>query len=300
VVVRGCERLLLKWKTTAEDVEPADAPFWHRLGLDPQTDLYACARRRQGDPVAGVLYDFLRRPHLRPRAVPKGSPKRADRENVGTRLELEKRNTYFGWPVDQHQRDAVFRKDGRETPELFSLRVAADAIRRTGWYFQRMIVRRSQEQLARQEEELWQTAVEIRLARRHGRLYRNSDACMAYHTPCPYLPICSGRDTPDSDRWRPARSIHPELPGELSGGVGEPSVLTHSRIQCFKLCRRRHHYRYELGIVPADAPSGDALRFSRLVYRALAAWWGHQGREGPAVRVQGSGSLGAGRRRLPG
>ncbi len=276
VVVRDRSKLLLESKTVGEDLQPADAPVWRRLAVDMQAILYVLAQRRQGSPVAGVLYDLLRRPHVRPRVIPKGTPKRTDRENVGTRLELQKSKTYFGWPVDQRQTKAFFLGTGQETPELYSLRVAADTLRRPAWYFQRRIVKRTQKQLAHYEHELWQTAVEIRLTRRAGRHYRNSAACMAYNVPCPYLPICSGRDKLDSDRWRPLRSIHPELSCG-PGHVDERRVLTHSRMQCFKLCRRKHYYRYELGIVPAEPPENDTLRFSQVIRRALAAWWENLG-----------------------
>ncbi len=272
VVVRDRREWLLESKTVGEEIDRRDAPFWRRLAVDTQTDTYAQARLQQGRPVAGILYDVLRRPQVKPRVVPKGNPKRTDPENVGTRLELQRRKRYFGWPVDGREREGFFQGDGRETPALYSARIAADTIRRPGWYFQRRVVARSEAQLARHRQDLWQTAVEIRLARRAGRHYANSDACTAYGRPCPYLAICSGRDTPDSDRWRPTESLHPELADEL-GDVDPRSVLTHTRMQCFKLCRRRHYYRYELGIVPVEHPLGETLRFARVIRQALAAWW---------------------------
>lgn len=279
VIVRHRRRFLLELKTTAEEIHEADAPFWRRLAVDTQTSTYALAQRQQDDPVEGVLYDVLRRPQVRPRVIPKGTPKRTDRENVGTLLELDTRGTYFGWPVEERQRKGILGGNGRETPELYSMRIAADTLRQPDRYFQRRTIKASEQQLLRHGDELWQTAVEIRLTRRAGRHYRNSDACMVYNTPCPFLPICSGRDTPDSDRWEPRRSIHPELAG-VPAGVDERSVLTHSRMQCFKLCRRKHHYRYELGIAPVEQPVTDTLRFSRVIRRALAAWWANVNRNG--------------------
>ncbi len=272
VLARDCREYLLETKTTGEEVERADGPFWGRLAIDAQTDAYVASRRQQGEPVAGVLYDVVRRPCVKPRLIPKGSPKRTDQENVGTRLELQRRKQYFGWPVDDRQRQGFFGGDGRETPALYAARIAADAKSRPGWYFQRRRVERSDEQLARHRRDLWQAAVEVRLARRAGRHYANGDACMAYGRPCPYLSICSGRDAPDSDRFRPLGSLHPELTDAL-GDADPRSVLTHTRIQCFKVCRRRHYYRYELGVVPVDETRGETLCFSRLVRRALTAWW---------------------------
>lgn len=278
VVVWRRQRFLLESKTVGESLEPIEATFWARMAVDTQSGLYALARRQQGDPVAGVLYDVLRRPQVRPRLIPKGTPGRADGENAGTRLELQGRKTYFGWPIDERESEAVFGGDARETPELYSLRLAADTLRRPARYFQRKVVKPTKTQSARHAHELWQTAVEIRLAQRAGRHYGNSTACMAYHRACPYLSLCAGWDAPDSDRWPKARSIHPELIGVLEG-VAQRHVLTFSRIQCFKLCRRKHYWRYELGILPADARKADALRFGRVIHQALAAWWGNLGDE---------------------
>ena len=159
---------------------------------------------------------------------------------------------------------------------MYAMRIAADALARPGWYFQRRTVRPSRQQLAGHGAELWQTAVEIRLAERAGRRYRNGDACMTYNTPCCFLSICSGREVPDSPRWQPRRSIHPELEGALAG-VDERRVLTPSRMQCFKLCRRKHYLRYQLGIAPAEPPANPTLHFGRVMGRALAAWWANQG-----------------------
>jgi hypothetical protein len=272
VVARDGRTCVLESKTAAEDLGPADAPVWRRLAVDTRAGGYALARRQQGRAVGGILYDVVRRPGMRPRVVPKGNAKRTERENVGTRIELERQGTYFGRPVDERQQAAPSGGDGRETPDLYALRIAADTLRRPAWYFQRRVVRRSPAELTGYGRDLWQAAVEIRLARRAGRHYRNSDACTAFHTPCPYLPLCSGRDTVDSDRWQWIRSIHCEL-GSAIDGVDERSVLTHSCIQCFKLCRRKHYFRYEMGIVPANTPPSKTLSLSRLIHRALAAWW---------------------------
>ncbi len=275
VVSRGAEEFLLESRTTGEDLDRSDAPFWRQLAVDTRTGTYALARRQLGRPVAGVLHDMLRRPQIRPRAISKGTPKRSDRENVGTRLELQRRKTYFGWPVDRHEQEAVLQGDGRETARLHGIRIAADALRRPDWYYQRRVLKGSERQLTLRARELWETAVEIRLARRAGRHYANSQGCMAYHTACPYLPICCGRDTPQSSRWCTAPSIHPELAGELED-VDEREVLTPSRIQCFNLCRRRHYFRYELGIVPVGQPASEALRLGRVIRQALAAWWSNR------------------------
>lgn len=46
-------------------------------------------------------------------------------------------------------------------------------------------------------------------------------------------------------------------------------TLTHSRLACFRACRRRHYLRYELGLAPVDA--GSALRVGSAFHAALEA-----------------------------
>jgi hypothetical protein len=54
---------------------------------------------------------------------------------------------------------------------------------------------------------------------------------MLYGSPCKFLGICSGHDTPDSDRWQKKSQIHPELPADIENPKG---LLTNSRIRTFQ------------------------------------------------------------------
>ena len=271
LIARRGRRYLLKVKTTAEEIVRPGVPFWRRLLMDGQSGLYALAQRQQGRPVAGTLYDVLRRPVIRPRGIPRGRPAETDPPGEGTLAEIRRRGTYFGRALSAGQRRAAL-GHARETPELFALRLAADTLRRPGWYFQRRIVVRSRQQLAHQAAELWQTADEIRCCRHGGRHYRNSDACMPYGVACPFLPICSGRVGPDSDRFRRQARIHPELAPQVAA-ADERQVLTHSRIRCFRLCRRKHYFRYELGIAPVEPTRSESFLLGRLIREATGAWW---------------------------
>jgi hypothetical protein len=93
---------------------------------------------------------------------------------------------------------------------------------------------------------------------------------------CKFLGICSGHDSPDSDRWRKKTWIHPELSGLAHPDYDGTQYLTNTRIGIFQACRRMHQLDYLIGIERADAEDRDALVFGHLMHEALAAWWGAQ------------------------
>jgi ATP-dependent helicase/DNAse subunit B len=92
---------------------------------------------------------------------------------------------------------------------------------------------------------------------------------MMYGSPCKFLGICSGHDTPESDNWRKLGRVHQELPLPADGR----DILTNSRIRCFQTCRRKHFYQYELGIERQDDEEKETLYFGRLWHAALEAWF---------------------------
>ena len=130
---------LLEHRTTSDEIELPAAPFWQALVADSQSAGYLLAHERSGQPLAGVAYDIVRRPEIRPRLVPKGSAKRTAAENLGTLLEIEQ-GTYCGCPLTGSMAEPVD-SAGRESLELYGMRVACDARQRPQWYFQRACCR---------------------------------------------------------------------------------------------------------------------------------------------------------------
>lgn len=249
----------LEHKTASEDLSP-DAPYWRRLVFDAQVSGYALARWQAGEKLTGTLYDVIRKPGIRPKALSK-----ADRAGIASS------GTYHGFRVSDPLRQAVAHTVDREDAELFELRLRRDCLDRAEWYFARREIPRLDAEIAEHADELWQIADEIRLARANDAHYRNSGACMAYGTPCGFLGICSGYDTPESDNWRQVPQVHAELDDFLEGSGRD--VLTHSRMSTFRTCRRKHFYRYELGIERQDKEESYALLFGRIFHLALGAWW---------------------------
>lgn len=158
-----------------------------------------------------------------------------------------------------------------ETLEQYGERLADDCTNvRPEWYFQRQAVIRPDSDLIEFAEDLWRQSKEILRARREKAWPRSPGACLNHHSPCTYLPLCAGHDSVDSGNWQTRATVHPELPGL---GAGANNALTHSRVGCFQLCRRKHFYKYELGLERArDEGEGAALRFGTFWHLILEAW----------------------------
>lgn len=248
---------LLEHKTCSEDIADPNAPYWRRLAIDAQISGYVLSQWQQGNKLDGTLYDVIRKPKIRPRALTKAEVAGV----VGT-------GGYFGTHLSESCIASIIGGSIKtENAELFQARVAFEMTNDPSYYFQRRTIPRMDADIAEFAQELWDVSDEIRLARANNRHYRNPGACMNYNTACAYLPICSGFDTPDSNSWKKKTKTHEELP--IDDGL---NILSHSRIACFKTCRAKHFYEYELGIKP-NKEEKEALYFGRLLHLALAEYW---------------------------
>lgn len=251
---------LVEHKTTSEDIADPNAPYWRRLEIDAQVSGYMLAQWQGGTKLAGTLYDCVRKPGIRPKQITK-----ADRESI------IRDGTYHGQRVPESIRSGIGTMS-IENADLFELRLSADVIERQDWYYARRTIYRIDSQILDYARELWETADEIRLARVNDRHYRNSGACMQWGVPCKFLGLCSGHSTPESPGWARKKSVHSELTLDGDGR----NVLTGTRLQTFRTCRRKHYYSYELGLEKSDKEESDALYFGSLFHRALACWWASQ------------------------
>jgi hypothetical protein len=214
-----------------------------------------------GRKLDGCLFDVIRKPGIRPKKLAKASLD-----------EISAKGSYCGFQVDHAEYEAVLRGQGEETPYLYFLRLSAETLAEPERYYQRRMIPRLDADVAEYAAELWQMADEIRLARLNGRHYRNSAACMDFGRPCEYLPLCSGEDSTESDRWERAENVH----GELDGIADGRDVLTNSRLKVFQTCRRKHFYRYEEGIRRVHEDEAEALYLGTVLHVALAQWWAKQ------------------------
>lgn len=200
---------VLERKTTGEDIG-TDSEYWLRLRCDPQISLYTLSAHHEGRDVAGVLYDVIRKPTVRPRQVPL-------LDDAGLKM-----------VVDEVTGERMFNKDGTprqsagagmrlatrpESPEEFGARLLADIGERPDYYFQRREVPRLEDDLQTFRQECWQQAQLLSDCRRWGRWFRNvgRNTCSF----CEYSRLCLQSITVDPeappDGFEIVNDVHPEL-----------------------------------------------------------------------------------------
>lgn len=248
-------RILIDHKTTSEDITDPNASYWRQLVVEGQVNHYMLLDWLHGQKFDYAVWDVTRKPGIRPKKLSK-----AERASIVATGE------YFGQKVTAVSRMRLQTEESEDLG-LYELRLAADCTDRSDWYFQRRPVPRLDSEILEYARELWEHSQEILHVRQTNRHPRNSGACLLYGSPCEYLGICSGHDTPESDKWKRVENVHEELEGV------EGELLTNSRIRCFQTCRRRHFYRYEIGLRRQDEDEREALYFGRLWHFGQQAWW---------------------------
>jgi hypothetical protein len=193
---------IVEHKTSSEDVS-LGSEYWERLTLDPQVSNYLSGVRwlapKLGiDPahVAGVIYDVVAKPALRPLQA---TPLEARKYTKTTKAEPIPR-LY----ANQRERD--------ETPQEYFDRIAAAIAETPDRYYARGEIVRLEADVREAAQDLWQVGVQIRDARRLKLFPRNPDACRRYGRSCDYLPVCLGvASLDDETRYRRAQRAHEEL-----------------------------------------------------------------------------------------
>lgn len=248
------DKYLIEHKTTSDGIDEPSSPYWRRLSIDTQINGYMLAGAVSGVQIKGCLYDVIRKPEIRPKKL---TMKEVSQLNVNL--------TYLDEPIDADDvRDLKLDPEYRETPNLYAIRLLKDIGSRPGWYFQRKLIYLSAKDIEEYAQELWLDAEDIRISRTQGDIRRNAQACNNFGRACEYLDLCSHGD---SSKLIQIGVKHPELNLETDSD----DLLTNTRINTFRTCRRKHHYRYELALA-AQEPS-EALTFGDLVHQHLAHWW---------------------------
>jgi hypothetical protein len=253
-------RLLLEHKTCSEEIEDPAATYYSKLDMDSQVSQYMLQAWQEGGKLDGTLYDVIRKPTISPKKISK-----ADIKAIFATKE------YFGREVSQATIEDLALSGVRENHELYFNRLVRDTLDRPNRYFQRKLIYRTDGEVVEFADELWQISKTILGANRENIHFPTRAACMNYNTPCEYLGVCSGHDTLESDKWEKVNQVHGELDGDYENGGR--SVLTNSRIKCFQLCRRKHNYRYGLGIRRRGDEETEPLFFGTLMHESLRAWW---------------------------
>jgi hypothetical protein len=252
--MKNGRKFIIDHKTTSEDIEDVDAPYWHQLRVEGQVTHYMLLTWNERPD--GAIWDVIRKPSISPKKLTKI-------ERTGCVHERK----YFGVNLSSETLTGL-QTEERETLEMYEARLAHDCtVERPGRYFQRRSVPRLDREVLEYAEDLWQHSQDILASRKVERLPKNSGACMLYGSPCQFLGICSGFDTPDSDRWQQRESRHTEL-----GEHGHMDALTHSRVRTFQTCRQKHRFTYELGI-ERQQEDREALYFGNVLHEGLRCYW---------------------------
>ena len=258
--MHGDRRILFDHKTTSDDIEDPAGAYWRQLVIEGQPSHYMLLEWLNGRKVDDAVWDVMRKPGISPKSVAKADAK----ATIVT-------HQYCGRELSSESLLSL-QYDGRETMEMYEARLAEDCTQnRPERYFQRRSVPRLDSEIHEYAVELWEHSQEMLHVLRLDRRARTPGACMAYNRPCEFLGICSNFDTPDSDKWQSKKTVHPELPLDGDGR----DVLTHSRIGCFQLCRRKHYYKYVLGIERVEEEL-DARWFGSCWHAALNAYFAKQ------------------------
>jgi len=282
---------IIDHKTTSQDIEDPNAPYWRQLAVEGQVNHYYLLQWVNGIKPDGAVWDVIRKPTI--------SPKKLSKADVAG---VMARQTYCGARMSMDTLTSLQTCE-RETLEMYEARVTHDCtVERPGWYFQRKPVQRMNHEVHEYASELWEHSQEILHTRQRqketGQLPpRNSGACLLYGSACKFLGICSGHDTPNSDRWKQKQSVHNELDGNVAA---DKSALTNSRVRCFQTCRRKEYYEYELGIERQDREESEALFFGSVIHEGLRAWWEHYLKPVEISHVNGTDAEGSEPFNVPG
>jgi len=269
----GYKNVMIEHKTTKTDFSRPDTHYFDKLSHDQQISIYSLAAIASGHPLEGTIYDVIRRPSIRPKKIPKGSPKKCYEEgDIGTVAEIITQGNYWGIRVTPKTEADVTNsseKTIQESAELFGLRVLYNCLEYPDNHYHRtdLITRRSEFLLAETVPALWHLAEEISDARKEGKLsrfYQNSGSCYSFSTPCEFLSLCQGVSHIDNDEhWEERQG------GKVSGD----GKLSTSSISCWMLCRRKFYYRYVKKIQRRDRKEPVATSIGSIVHAGLETWW---------------------------
>ena len=156
---------LLERKTTSDEIAGWGS-FWQRLALDFQSSVYLLYGK-----FAGLLYDVVRKPMLR--------PSKQD-ESEAFRLKI---------PVIDAYLDRVIKV------------IAGDV----GSFYQFRELMQTPEELAETAADLAAWAQNLHVCHKTGRFPRNTNSCRGLYGFCEYLDVCSGASRIDDDSLFVAR-----------------------------------------------------------------------------------------------
>ena len=180
--------VIVEHKTTGQDIGPG-SDYWRKLPIDGQVSGYYVGAEAIDYPASKCLYDVIRKPTIKP---------------------------YKATPEDKrkYNKDGSLSKACREydeTPDEWYERLTADIASRPDYYYARIEISRSDNDLLEYLFDMWAVSREISDAQRMNRWSRNPQACSVYGT-CEYFGVCTGeQDIDDVTLFRTAERANEEL-----------------------------------------------------------------------------------------
>lgn len=209
--------LIVEHKTSSEDISTGSA-YWARLRLDGQVSLYYLGAEALGYEVAGVLYDVLGKPAMRPaKASADVRMTKEKRSRCGACRGTGMKRLGDGPFVDgcpqcqgtgervEPARPMAGQRLTDETPDEYRARIVEALAADPDRYFQRLEIVRLESERAAHLEELRAEVREMSAA----QPLPNPDACTRWGATCQYLPACTGERR--IEEYEKLGNLHPEL-----------------------------------------------------------------------------------------
>ena len=217
---------LMEHKTTGSGIEP-ESDYWQRLLIDSQISIYWAAAHAKGHAIETTIYDVIRKPTIKPKAVPQGKIKLVEKMGApqaalqkdfhgiveGTQAEIFTYDTYFNEPCEWNEWLTMPNFPG-ETSAMYGARLTHDIGQRPDYYYARQEIPRLPADLDEGAWDVWQTAKMIRECQKFNRWPRNTSACIGFGR-CEYFNLCTGGYDPTSsetpDGFVVVDNVHSEL-----------------------------------------------------------------------------------------
>lgn len=194
-IVRTGDRLIVReLKSTSWDISDPAADYWMRVRMDSQVSGYYLGAQTMGYDVAGVEYDVIRKPGLRPGSVPliDEDGVKIVRDQSGQRVRTKDGKKWR----ETSDREAGYQLQTRpEWPEEFGARLRAWIKEHPDETYQRREYGRDNEALRSAQQEIWDITHHLHYCRTTSRWPRNTSACIGLGK-CPYFDFCCNNQIP--------------------------------------------------------------------------------------------------------
>lgn len=180
--------LILEHKFISDDISP-DSDYWRRLQIDTQITIYTHAARELGYEPESVLYDVIRKPTIKPSAVPVLDDN-GDKVVLGE--DGKRVMTAQGKPRQSGDKAKGYVLQTRSMfVEEWSQKLQCDIELRPEWYYQRQEIARLDDDIAEMKVENWEIQKAIREAQKANAHFKtvNLGSC-SY---CSYFGLCSSK-----------------------------------------------------------------------------------------------------------